>query len=220
MTNIDSEIKDTYNKTKKDKDEYLKNLKVSSFFGLFFGVAFVIVSYINAGQLETTLYFVPIICAVISGLAGLLATFLEDFLINRGLENALIRKTIIFSIVITLTITLTLIVFTQSDFSNFFHNLQRSMFLGIFFGVLFAIVIAAVEYYNWKVEQKMKILELENKYLEDLTTKDTMLKEATKNLLVSKERNKMARELHDSISQDIHGISYGLSSLKIGRAHV
>jgi len=88
------------------------------------------------------------------------------------------------------------------------------MFLGIFFGVLFAIVIAAVEYYNWKVEQKMKILELENKYLEDLAAKDTMLKEATKNLLVSKERNKMARELHDSISQDIHGISYGLSSLK------
>lgn len=88
------------------------------------------------------------------------------------------------------------------------------MIWGIVFGVIFAIIIAAFEYYNWKVEQRMAILEIENKYLEDLAAKDMMLKEATKNLLISKERNKMARELHDSISQDIHGLSYGLSSLK------
>lgn len=214
MTNIDHKLKDTYKKAKKHKDEYIKNLKVSSLFGLFFGIVFVIVTYITNDNLDTTIYFIPIICAVISGFAGLLATFLENFLIDRGLDNALIRKTVIFSVVITLTITLTIIVFTQSDFSSFFYNLQRNMLWGIFFGVLFAVVIAAVEYYNWKVEQKMKILELENKYLEDLAAKDTMLKEATKNLLVSKERNKMARELHDSISQDIHGFSYGLTSLK------
>ncbi|MGM0445862.1 MAG: sensor histidine kinase [Bacillota bacterium] len=214
MTHIDRKLKGTYNKTKKQKDEYIKNLKVSSLFGLFFGIVFVIVTYITNNNIEATIYFVPVICAVISGLAGLLATFLERLLIKRGLDNALIRKTVIFSIVITLTITLTIIVFTQSDFSSFFQNLQRNMLWGIFFGVLFAVVIAAVEYYNWKVEQKMKILELENKYLEDLAAKDTMLKEATKNLLVSKERNKMARELHDSISQDIHGISFGLTSLK------
>ncbi len=116
--------------------------------------------------------------------------------------------------VITLTITLTVVVFSQNSITNFFNTLRSNMIWGIIFGVIFAIVIAALEYYNWKVEQKMAILELENKYLEDLAAKDIMLKEATKNLLVSKERNKMARELHDSISQDIHGLSYGLSSLK------
>jgi len=193
---------------------YWQNLKVSSLFGLLFGIVFLIVTLITRDYTGWDIYIIPILCAVISGMAGLLATFLERYFLNRGLENALIRKTIIFSVVITLTITLTIVVFTQNSVANFFETLRNNMIWGIVFGVIFAVVIAALEYYNWKVEQKMAILELENKYLEDLAAKDTMLKEATKNLLVSKERNKMARELHDSISQDIHGLSYGLSSLK------
>ena len=194
--------------------DYWKNFKVSTIFGLVFGLVFLVVTLITKDYRGLDLYIIPILCAVISGLAGLLATYLEKYFINRGIENALIRKTIIFSIVITLTITLTVVVFSQEGIANFFDTLRNNMIWGIIFGVIFAVVIAALEYYNWKVEQKMALLELENKYLEDLAAKDTMLKEATKNLLVSRERNKMARELHDSISQDIHGISYGLSSLK------
>jgi len=198
----------------KRKNDYGSNLKVSSLFGLLFGIVFLVVTLITREYSGLEIYIIPILCAVISGLAGLLATFLERYFLNKGLENALIRKTIIFAVVITLTITLTIVVFSQEGISNFFDTLRNNMIWGIVFGVIFAVVIAALEYYNWKVEQKMALLEIENKYLEDLAAKDTMLKEATKNLLVSKERNKMARELHDSISQDIHGLSYGLSSLK------
>ncbi|MFP4661229.1 MAG: sensor histidine kinase [Halanaerobiales bacterium] len=71
-----------------------------------------------------------------------------------------------------------------------------------------------LEYNSWKTKKKMLILELENRYLEELTEKDEILQEASKNLFITEERNRMARELHDSISQGIHGIIYSTKSLQ------
>ncbi len=101
-----SQFKKIHNKENKisvqRQTDYWKNFKVSTIFGLIFGIVFLVVTLITKDYRGLDIYIIPIICAVISGLAGLLATYLENFFINRGIENALIRKTIIFSVVITL----------------------------------------------------------------------------------------------------------------------
>ena len=48
----------------------------------------------------------------------------------------------------------------------------------------------------------------------EVTEKEEQLKKANKDLIVSRERNRIARELHDSISQSLHGINYSVHSLR------
>ena len=69
-------------------------------------------------------------------------------------------------------------------------------------------------YLVWRNRQKMMLLEMENRHLADLTSREELLREAAHNLAVSEERNRMARELHDTISQGMHGIVYSLRSLR------
>jgi signal transduction histidine kinase len=71
-----------------------------------------------------------------------------------------------------------------------------------------------IDDYLWNMRRKVLTLELENKYLAELTEKDEQLQETFKNLIIAEERNRMARELHDSVSQGIQGILYTAHSLK------
>ncbi len=48
----------------------------------------------------------------------------------------------------------------------------------------------------------------------EVTEKEEELKNTNKDLIVSRERNRIARELHDSISQNLHGINYSVHSLR------
>lgn len=48
----------------------------------------------------------------------------------------------------------------------------------------------------------------------EVTKKEEQLKKANKDLIVSRERNRIARELHDSISQSLHGINYSIHTLR------
>ncbi|MGM0420870.1 MAG: folate family ECF transporter S component [Bacillota bacterium] len=48
----------------------------------------------------------------------------------------------------------------------------------------------------------------------EVTQKEEELKRANKDLIVSRERNRIARELHDSISQSLHGMNYSIHTLR------
>lgn len=196
------------------ESSYLKSFWISSLFGLFFGLIFLGISYLKGEELGIAFYTLPLYCWAISGMAGIIGTFLEHWLEKKGIRKRLVRNMISLIIVMLMTLIITGIIFWRGNFLSLFNYQQNKMVWGIFLGFLFGLIIALVEYYNWRMKQKMLILELENKYLEELTEKDAILKEATKNLLITRERNRMARELHDSISQGIHGITFGLSSLK------
>lgn len=50
--------------------------------------------------------------------------------------------------------------------------------------------------------------------LAELALREELLQKAARNLAVAEERNRMARELHDSITQNIHGILYSLRPLR------
>ncbi|MGE5607064.1 MAG: sensor histidine kinase, partial [Bacteroidota bacterium] len=81
-------------------------------------------------------------------------------------------------------------------------------------GIIFGMVVTLVDSRLWKMRQKVLALEIENKYLAELAEKDRQVQETTKDLIIAEERNRMARDLHDSISQGIHGIIFAIHSLR------
>ncbi len=197
-----------------EKQSYLKSFWISFIFGLLFGLVSLVIIYFKGQKLNIVYYSVPLYCGLISGLAGIIGTFLDYWLERKGIKKRLVRNIISLIIVMILTLVLTGLIYLRGNFYDLFNVKQNNMVWGVFLGLLFGVFITVIEYYNWKMKQKMLVLELENRYLEELAEKDAILKEATKNLLITRERNRMAQELHDSISQGIHGITFGLSSLK------
>ncbi|NLW60734.1 MAG: sensor histidine kinase [Firmicutes bacterium] len=84
----------------------------------------------------------------------------------------------------------------------------------IVLGCLFGGIAGAIQYFYAKLEGKVKHLSRQNRLLADLAKKEQELTEKSKALAVMEERNRMARELHDSICQGIHGIIYSCHTLK------
>ena len=84
----------------------------------------------------------------------------------------------------------------------------------ILLGCLFGGIAGAIQYFYAKLGGKVKHLSRQNRLLADLAKKEQELAEKSKALAVMEERNRMARELHDSICQGIHGIIYSCHTLK------
>ena len=152
--------------------------------------------------------------AVYSGLLGLGTTYLEDYLRRKGMSNHLQRLAISFGAAFLVSLAaacgITIIAGgTEISPAPYWYMLWSTL-AGIAFGVIFAL-------FNYRAEiirQKIRILELENRRLAELALREELLREAARNLAVAEERNRMARELHDSITQDIHGILYSLRPLR------
>ena len=88
------------------------------------------------------------------------------------------------------------------------------MLAGLAFGAVFALIVYRTE----RTRERLILLELENRHLAELAAREDLLREAARNLAVAEERNRMARELHDSISQGMHGIVFALRSLRTSLA--
>ncbi len=211
--------KNKYNKemdniTKK-RAGYGRSFKISSLFGFGFGFIFMaIVLIVQKGQ-SVFIYILPLLCGSVAGIAGILGNYMDSVLSRKGILNELARRILIFLIVLPISILITLFGIYLFD-SNFSvpYLLHNNLLYGMLLGCIFGLFVMFLEYHTWKTKKRMLTLELENKFLEELAEKDELLKETSNNLYITEERNRMARELHDSISQGIHGVIYSTKSLQ------
>ena len=97
---------------------------------------------------------------------------------------------------------------------SFISDMNQFTLLGAAAGITFGAIFALFNYRAETIRQRIQLLELENRHLADLASREELLREAARKLAVAEERNRMARELHDSISQGVHGIVYSLRSLR------
>lgn len=199
------------------KPGYRKIFLISAGAGAGFGlVAAAIFVKLELSPWPPPLFFTVMIIgvAVYSGLLGLGTTYLEDYLRRKGMSNHLQRLAISFGAAFLVSLAaacgITIIAGgTEISPAPYWYMLWSTL-AGIAFGVIFAL-------FNYRAEiirQKIRILELENRRLAELALREELLREAARNLAVAEERNRMARELHDSITQDIHGILYSLRPLR------
>jgi signal transduction histidine kinase len=150
----------------------------------------------------------------VSGLAGLGGAIIDQTLEKRGMQNGALRTLVIFLLITGFTFSISVMIIQNSRWGEAAEALQQYALPGMFLGLVFGILVALINYRLWTIQQKVNLLELENRYLSELAEKDYLLQEAARNLAVAEERNSMARELHDSISQGIHGIVFSTRSLR------
>ena len=147
-----------------------------------------------------------------SGLAGLAGTHLDEVLRRRGMGKVT-RAIISFAAVAFLTLGLaagaTLMGWITPE-----PALQQFILWGALTGLLFGAAIALLSYRAEAARRRWQLLEMQNRHLAELARREELLREASRTLAVAEERNRMARELHDSIAQGIHGIVYSLRSLR------
>lgn len=156
---------------------------------------------------------ISVFCALTSSLAILGSFYLNYLLLKIGIANWVTRQ-IIDSIFVVL---LSIIMCIELTFILNIHIILRQLpFIVTVFvlGCAFGVLLAIMTYRFDKIRQKVSVLEIENKYLAELAEKDQQLKETIKNLAIGEERTRLARELHDSISQGIHGIIFCIHSLR------
>jgi len=186
---------------------------LSGLAGLLFGVAFVVMLLATGSPyaLRGPLVFaVPAITGMVSGAAGALGSYLDAVLERRGMKSTGQRRVLSFLAVTLSTFGIAIMVALRYGLVAVQGQALWSMVLGLGFGVAFA----AVEYRVSKMQQRVLTLEIENKYLSEIAEKDAALAKATEDLVLAEERNRLARDLHDSVSSGIHGIVYGLHSLR------
>lgn len=189
-------------------ESFIIRLRKGFIFGTAFGGIFgAVISfvYLLFGSDSVILFVIPVCTAILAGLAGLVSVLIEQILLYCGLSNKIYLNLATFIILIILAVVILWI---------FIPVKQKEYLIIAVSGCLFG---AAVNFYNYRLEkirQQMATLELENKFLGELALKDQKLQELTNHLAVVEERNRMARELHDSISQGIHGIVFAVNSLK------
>jgi signal transduction histidine kinase len=195
---------------------YCQSFLFSATFGFIFSlVAGLIFSKVYAlGQ--PIYWFVPMSLGgtLFAGFAALGATYLDYRLFFMGVVNFKVRKVVSFLIP-------GLIIFLMAFLTLHFLGVLRSDQIlrtfslgGILAGFIFGAVIFIIAYRQENMKQRMLMLKMRNEYLEDLAAREELIKEAARKLAVSQERNRMAQELHDSVSQGLQGIVYSLHSLK------
>ncbi|HEX7713018.1 MAG TPA: sensor histidine kinase [Bacillota bacterium] len=197
-----------------ERDNIRKVLPLTTGFGGFFGLVVTFLIFSMYGFPTSILPFiigVPLFCACIAGLAGVIDIYINRFLTKIGIINSLKWQIIgiVFVILITMTLGLSI-----AAYFGFIKDQVPFVATTSIIGLIFGIIVGMIDHYLWRMRQKVLTLEIENKYLAELAEKDQQVQETTKNLIIAEERNRMARDLHDSISQGIHGIVYTIHSLR------
>lgn len=180
--------------------------------GLLFGVAFCLFMLFSSSPDSPKgplLLVIPLMTGLVSGAAGATGVYLDRFLERRGVKGPGVRRAITFLIVVVIAYGVAIMAVRGTP-AAMRGNPAWAMLAGLGFGG----TVALVEYRLWQMRQQMLRLELENKYLSEIAKKDTLLAEATEDLVLAEERNRVAGDLHDSVSSGIHGIVYAIHSLK------
>ncbi len=197
--------------------ELLKPVIISITIGLIFGLFlsnFIIESnYSSLSPLLTTIILTAT-TTLFSGISAFYALIVENKLRKINWKNEIVRR--IFSYIIIL-ISISIVIYLLATRVQIFNNIEIPGNIGLyipFLGFSIGFLVIYIDYINYKKEQKILLLEQENKYLSEIAYKDKLFQETVRSLILSEERNRIAKELHDSIAQSIHAINFLAKVLK------
>ena len=192
-----------------------KNVLISSSIGGF--AAFIFSLFYLLLNPESSFGFVHLIAftmisIAISALVTIVGALVDERLQKAGIKNPMIRQLLV--MVSAMIIVGLAAGFFFLNYEIFEYRPERLfIFVGLA-GFLVAGIMTFVENKIWRMKQEVIALELKNKYLEEINHQENLLEETSKKLIVTQERNRMARELHDSIAQGLNGINYSINTLR------
>ena len=173
-------------------------------FGFFFGIIISIIALLGFFPLESFfIWQIPLFTAVLCGIGSMAALGVQKFFRSRYLMK---EKTINIIGFITAALVNTFIALIIASYYLETILLREIIILyviGIGLGGIYGV-------YRYRIEQ----LNERMRFFEELAEKNRQLQDASRQLTLTKERNRMGRELHDSISQGLHGLVFAIHSLR------
>lgn len=172
--------------------------------GFIFGLVFAVVAFLM--NLDLTWWQVialPFAIALLCGAGGLVATLVIDWLERHTRLSS--RAQYVIGFVSAAIFNLIVVVIFLHRAGQF--SVDRQSWLGGLIGLSMGAVYAAYRFTIDRVNERVA-------FLAELADKNRQLQEASRLLAITEERNRMSRELHDSISQGLHGLTYALHTLR------
>ena len=182
----------------------LKVLRMTAPIGFLFGFVYALIAY-TAGYLNNiyALVVIPFIAAALSVLGGIVASAMDHLLLNKGVANRRTRLIAGFLVAALVNCIILLIGFAALNELVLQRGIVLSILLGLGMGAVYGIYLNRME----QIKERMA-------FLTELAEKNRKLQEASRRLTITEERNRMGRDLHDSISQGLHGLVFSIHSLR------
>ena len=177
--------------------------------------SFIVVIFLAQGnQFPFPLPVVSLVCALLSGCGGVIGLIMDKLFKRLSRKNEGLAMGLSYLSTIAAFFVLAFLLALLTGYLEKLLALLSHSIWYILLGCLFGGIAGAIQYFYAKLGGKVKHLSRQNRLLADLAKKEQELAEKSKALAVMEERNRMARELHDSICQGIHGIIYSCHTLK------
>ena len=182
----------------------IKELLRNCLLGFIFGTIIALIAYFGRFQIpELYILVMPIFFAAINLLGSLAAMLVIILLTMKNLVREKYLNFIGFLAAAIVNTVIALVVIHQID-----ETLLRTDFIFLYFtGMALGAVYGVYRYRNELMRERVR-------FLEELSEKNQQLQEASRKLAITQERNRMSRDLHDSISQGLHGLTFSIYSLR------
>lgn len=182
----------------------MKDMFQSMGIGFGFGILFSIFARVSGFPIEPfLLWVIPFFSGILSALGALVASTGVKIFRRWGIREETLLNILGFAAAGVINVFIVLILMAVFGMAPFHRNVTIALFMGLAFGGVYAV-------YAYRINQ----MEERMAFLQALADKNRQLQEAARTIAITSERNRMSRELHDSVSQGLHGIMYSLHSLR------
>src|SRR5690554_3883788 len=172
-------------------------------FGACFGCLFALFAYMAGFGSGPILYLLPLITAFMSALGGLIAGVVTDYL--QAKTNCPHKLVYVLAFLVAAAVNTAITIVFLYYIGNI--AIKRETIIIILFGLAVGALWGVYQLRAERIAERMR-------FLEELADKNRQLQTTTRRLAITEERNRMSRELHDSISQGLHGLVFTLRSLR------
>ncbi|MCD8500853.1 MAG: histidine kinase [Bacillaceae bacterium] len=182
----------------------MNDFKKVILFGFTFGSLFSLVAFLGSYNIDRIyLICLPIVVATLCFLGAIVAHLANHLLQITGSRNSKLNTVISFFCAAFVNSFIVYSVLAITGNITLHRELIIGSLTGISLGALYSLYCFQVD----NLRQRML-------FLEQLSNKNKQLQETSRKLAIIEERNRMGRELHDSVSQGLHGLIFSLYSLK------
>ncbi|HSL93548.1 MAG TPA: histidine kinase, partial [Bacillota bacterium] len=172
--------------------------------GFLFGVIFSLIAFLMSMEIAWwVLLALPFAIAVLCAAGGMVATLVIDRLEKHSHLSS--RAQYVVGFLAAAIFNLIIVVAFLYRIGEF--SVDRQSWLGGLLGLSMGAIYAAYRFTLDRVNERVA-------FLAELADKNRQLQEASRLLAITEERNRMSRELHDSISQGLHGLTFAMHTLR------
>ncbi len=171
--------------------------------GFAFGLLFSFVAFYGGLPVpHAMLWVIPFAAALLCGLGVVIGKVVTAALSGQDIDTRL-KYVFSFLAAAVVNTAIVLVALNLAGFAVFNREAVIGIVLGLGAGSVYGIYVFVMD----KMKERLA-------FLEALADNNRRLQEASRKLAIAEERNRLGRELHDSVSQGLHALVFTIHSLR------